>query len=87
MECLGFQQKLPITMYEDNQACIALSKHHAYHRRTKHIALRWHFIREKVEEGIVKLVYISTKAQIADLLTKPLTRDVFERFRSSILGM
>lgn len=61
-----------ITIHEDNQAAIALSKNPQFHDRTKHIQVKYHWIREKVANGTFKLTYISTKHQLADLLTKAL---------------
>ncbi|KAI3641430.1 hypothetical protein MIR68_000560 [Amoeboaphelidium protococcarum] len=83
VELLGYPSLVDITqtnpkekatvMLEDNQACIALSKNPESFSRTKHIEVRFHFIREMVERGIIKLVYCKTGAQAADILTKPMT--------------
>lgn len=61
-----------ITIHEDNQAAIALTKNPQFHDRTKHIQVRYHWIREQVSNGQFKLVYINTKNQLADLFTKAL---------------
>jgi hypothetical protein len=66
---LGFKQEIT-TIYEDNEACIKLSKNPQDHSRTKHIQVRYHTIRQYVEDGIIQLIYIPTKSQLADLLTK-----------------
>ncbi|KAK4275277.1 hypothetical protein QN277_018391 [Acacia crassicarpa] len=50
------------------------------HSRTKHVDVDRHFIREKVEDGIICLSYIPTKLQLADILTKGLPEDIFEGF-------
>ena len=69
LEELG--HKIPkIIIFGDNQSSIALSKNPQYHPRTKHIDIKHHFIREKVEEGSVEIKYISTEKMVADLLTK-----------------
>jgi hypothetical protein len=57
-------------LHEDNQACILLSKNPQAHNRTKHIQIRFHFIREKVESKEIILNYIQTKSQLADIFTK-----------------
>ena len=44
-------------IYEDNQGCIALAKNPVFHSRTKHIDIKFHFLHEKIEEGVMKLVY------------------------------
>ena len=69
MEDLGNHQKT-ITIHEDNQACIALSKNPQDHKRTKHIQIKYHVIRDYVNKGIIKLVYCPTKDQLADMFTK-----------------
>jgi histone deacetylase 1/2 len=66
---LGFDQKT-VTLYEDNQACIALTKNPEDHKRTKHIQVKFHVIRYYVSKGFIKLVYCNTKEQLADMFTK-----------------
>jgi hypothetical protein len=66
---LGFTQSTTI-LHEDNEACILLSKNPQSHHRTKHIQIRFHFIREKVASNELKLQYVSTKEQLADIFTK-----------------
>jgi transposase InsO family protein len=56
----------------DNQSAIQISKNPVFHQRTKHIDIRYHFIREKIQEMKIKLYYLPTELMIADLLTKPL---------------
>ena len=60
------------TLFSDNQSAIALTKEHQYHARTKHIDVRFHFIRWIVEEGKVRLIYCPTEEMVADILTKAL---------------
>ena len=62
----------PLPLLNDNSGCIALSKNPVHHDRTKHIAMRHHFLREKVEDNTISLNYISTAGNLADLLTKAL---------------
>ena len=57
-----------------------------FHDRLKHIEMRYHFIRDLVQRGAMKLQYIRTDEQIADILTKPLTASKFMHFRDK-LGM
>jgi len=61
-----------ITLYEDNQSCIALAKDPKDHDRTKHIKLRYHYLRQVVNDNEVKLEWIPTSEMVADALTKPL---------------
>nr|GEY70920.1 retrovirus-related Pol polyprotein from transposon TNT 1-94 [Tanacetum cinerariifolium] len=81
----GFHfDKLP--MYCDSKAAIAISCNPVQYSRTKHIDVRYHFIKEKVKKGIVELFFVRNEYQLADLFTKALP---VERFKYLIrqLGM
>jgi Reverse transcriptase (RNA-dependent DNA polymerase)/GAG-pre-integrase domain len=73
-----------VILYADNQGAIALAKNPVFHGRTKHIDIQHHFVREKVESGDVHFEYIPTEQQVADGLTKPLSRGSFEAFRKAL---
>lgn len=60
-------------MYNDNQSAQKLSENAMYHKRSKHIDVRFHFIREAVENKLVKINYLSTEEMPADLFTKSLS--------------
>ncbi|XP_052135136.1 secreted RxLR effector protein 161-like [Oryza glaberrima] len=68
----------------DNKSAIALSKNPVFHERSKHIATRYHYIRERVEDGSVHVEFVGTEGQIADILTKALGRTRFLELRSRI---
>jgi hypothetical protein len=68
----------------DNKSAISLSKNPVFHERSKHIDIRYHFIRECVEQGRVGIDYIRTNDQLADVLTKALGRLVFQGLRRRI---
>ena len=55
-----------------------------FHDRSKHIEIKYHYIRDIVQRGAVKLLYVATEEQIADILTKPLARMKFEYFRERL---
>ncbi|THG94183.1 hypothetical protein EW026_g7235 [Hermanssonia centrifuga] len=64
--------KLPITVYSDNQGAIALSKDDRFHTQTKQIDIRFHFVRQYVEDGTLSIMYLPTDKMLADALTKAL---------------
>lgn len=66
--------KSPILIYNDNQGAQEIANNPVLHRRTKHIDVRYHFIREKVENNVVKLKHLPTADMIADICTKALPR-------------
>lgn len=65
------------TLFVDNQSAIKLAQNPQHHRRSKHIDVRFHSIREKVERGTLKLEYVQSSDQIADIFTKPLSKVPF----------
>nr|GEV13823.1 copia protein [Tanacetum cinerariifolium] len=67
-----------IPMYCDSKATIAISCNPVQHSRTKHIDIRYYFIKEQVEKGIVELFFVRTEYQLADLFTKALPEDRFK---------
>ena len=67
-----------VVVYCDNSSAIDISKNPVQHSKTKHIEIRYHFIRDLVEKKIVTLEYIPTERQNADIFTKPLDRSKFE---------
>ncbi|RVW31840.1 Retrovirus-related Pol polyprotein from transposon TNT 1-94 [Vitis vinifera] len=75
---LGQTSSSPILMMCDNQAAISIAKNPVHHDRTKHVESDRHFITEKVTSETVKLNYVPTKHQTADILTKALPRPNFE---------
>ena len=78
--------KASVKLFADNQKVITLIKNFEHHRRTKHIDVKYHWIREAVKDEIIEFKYISTENMIADSLTKPLRAVKFNRFLK-MLGM
>ncbi|GJZ07283.1 retrovirus-related pol polyprotein from transposon TNT 1-94 [Tanacetum coccineum] len=75
-----------IPLYNDSKSVIALSCNTIQHSRTKHIAARYHFIKEQVENKVVELYFVKTSYQLADIFTKALARERF-KFLINRLGM
>jgi hypothetical protein len=66
-----------MVIYEDNQSAIALAKNPVHHPRTKHVRIKYHFIRDKVDTREIRLEYVATDRMVADALTKALPRPRF----------
>lgn len=74
----------PTHIQVDNQSAIALSKNPEFHARTKHINIRYHFLREEVANKNIDFIYIPSTKQAADGFTKPLDKIAFKRFVSYV---
>jgi hypothetical protein len=68
----------PIPIYCDNTSTISISKNPVMHSKTKHIPIKYHFLWEQVAEKNIRVEYVGTKEQVADIFTKPLPREAFE---------
>jgi hypothetical protein len=82
---LDLQIETPTIIYVDNQSAIKISENDTAHDRTKHIDIRHFFIRDLIESGEVKLVWVRTEDQLADIFTKPLTPSTFLSIRDRII--
>ena len=85
MEELGATQTASTVIYEDNQSAIAMAKNAVTSSRAKHIDIRFHFVRDLINTNIIKLVYKPTTQMLADILTKSLLREIFEKLRKYLL--
>ena len=74
----------PVILYCDNKSAINISKNPVMHAKTKHIAIKYHYVRELVEDKQVKMEYINSKEQIVDIFTKLLPKDSFEYLRGKL---
>lgn len=82
-DLIDIKIKTPI-MYIDNQSAIRLVKNPELHKRSKHIDVKYHFVRQHYEEGMFEPYYIHTDEQIADICTKPLSKVRFEKLRNKL---
>ena len=73
-------------LFCDNQSSIKLARNPEFHKRSKHIAVKHHYIRELQQDSVINIQYIPTVEQKADIFTKPLPVGTFEGLRSR-LGM
>ena len=86
LDTMYIDVQTPMMIWEDNQATINLATDASAAKRTKHIAIRHHFIREFYDEGLINIKYIPTRSQTADILTKSLGRQLFSLFRDKIVS-
>ena len=83
---LSCPQQKSIKVWIDNKSAIELAKNPVHHERSKHIDVRFHFICEHVKEKNVHLHHVASGDQIADVLTKPLSRNLFDTYKR-LMGM
>nr|XP_016444426.1 PREDICTED: uncharacterized protein LOC107769705 [Nicotiana tabacum] len=83
---IGIPVALPVTIHADSKTTIQIAANPVFHERTKHIEIDCHFIREKIQNELVKTEYVATKEQLADVQTKGLTR-VHHEYLMSKLGV
>ncbi|UYV82114.1 hypothetical protein LAZ67_21000904 [Cordylochernes scorpioides] len=78
---MGFGELLngPTVLKTDNQGAQQLARNPVYHARTKHIDIKWHFIRSICSDGLVEVVHTPTQENVADILTKGLPRFLYEK--------
>lgn len=72
--------------YEDNQGAIALSKNPVCRQRSKHGDIKYHFVRSAHTEGKISIEYCPTADMVADVLTKPVLKPKFDRFKGYLFG-
>ncbi|KXJ74604.1 hypothetical protein RP20_CCG013320 [Aedes albopictus] len=73
----------PVTIYEDNRGCICMAKNFET-KRTKHIDIKYHFLRDHVASGSLNIEPIRTQDQLADIFTKPLEFSRFKTLRTNL---
>jgi len=78
--------KLYLKVYEDNAGAIEMANNHKYRPRTKHLNIRLHHFRKHIESGLIVIEKIPTELQQADIFTKPLSINQFQKLRKLLLG-
>ena len=70
----------PVPMYCNNQAAIGMAERAQFSKRTKHIAIRYHYVRDLVNKKLIEMAFVPTEKMLADALTKPVGKEEFKRF-------
>ena len=86
LESLGIKVKTPITVHCDNVGAIFLSYNAKISQRTKHIDTKYRFVGEYVEQGIVKIVFVKSENNIADIMTKNTNEFTFNKHKEKLIG-
>ena len=86
LKTIGLDVATPMRVLEDNQACIHIADNPVSQKRTRQMDIRYHFIRDYIEDGTITVQYCPTKDMLADILTKAMPRSTFQRLRTRIIG-
>jgi hypothetical protein len=86
LEEWGLRVQRPTIVYSDNRAAVAIGTNDVHHTMKKHMKVKYHYVKETVESGDNKLVWIETKEQLADILTKPLAIATHTFLRDKLMG-
>ena len=84
LQQLSFNLDLPIDVFTDSEGAQAIAANNVYHKRTKHIDIKYHYIREKILDGTVCVNEVGSKNNLADVFTKPIARDQHQMLTSRI---
>jgi hypothetical protein len=84
LDCIGLEQNKCLTIFCDNSSTIKLSKNPVLHGRSKHIDIRFHFLRNLSSDGTIELMHCASQDQLADIMTKALKLDAFEKLRDML---
>jgi hypothetical protein len=74
----------PIPIYCDNTSAISILKNPVMHSKTKHSSIKYHFLQEKAAENNIRVEYVGTKEQVANIFKKPLPHEAFEYIRQRL---
>ena len=77
LESIGIKVQMPIVVCVDNVGAIFMSENVSATSRTKHVDARYHYVREFVEDGFIKIVFVKSKENKSDIFTKNVTQDIY----------
>ena len=82
---VGTDAKKPLLIKEDNQSCVLLAKQFMVSQRSKHIRIRYHYVRQQIRDGLIDLEYIRSQDNPADLFAKPLKPNLYTVHRDTLV--
>jgi len=85
LNILGFDQTQPTVLYQDNKSTIKLTENKNFHERTKHIDIRYHFIRDEIIKKNIILEYLPTSQMLADVLSKEVCKSTLDKIRNAMI--
>ena len=85
LKTIGVQVKLPVIINVDNVGAIFMSENVSTTNRTKHVDVRYHFVREFIEDGFVKIVFVRSKENAADIFTKNVSGEIYDYHSSTMV--
>ena len=86
LESMKMKVEFPIIVRVDNVGAIGLSKNLSTSQRTKHIDVRYNFVREFVEDEFIKIIFVKSEENHADIFTKNVNREIFEKHVENFVG-
>ena len=86
LEDFGLELKLPVKVFVDNQSAIQMVRNNRSGAGTKHVNCRYHFVRELVADGMIEILFIRTKDNTSDILTKNCPKNIFERHEEKLVA-
>jgi hypothetical protein len=84
VEWFKHRQTIPMSHFNVSTNAISIAKNPVLHSKTKHIGVRYHFLRDNIEKGKIALIHVPTHDQLADVFTKPLDQATFTRLRGEL---
>jgi len=83
---MGVAVDTPVIVNEDNAGALFLAKNHSLGQRTKHIDIKYHYVRDLIENGIIEIKYVQTNWNLADIMTKSLGEEKHDKFAEMLLN-
>jgi hypothetical protein len=86
LQSMGIKISMPIIVHVDNVGAIFMAENASATQRTKHVDVRYHFVREFIEEGFIKIIFVKTVNNTADIFTKNVSGELYEKHKQQLVG-